>query len=49
MYIKKQIGKIGEDISCKYLIENNYLIHKRNFRCKQGEIDIIAFDSDLNG
>ena len=41
MYIKKQIGKIGENISCKYLKKNNYFIHKRNFRCKQGEIDII--------
>lgn len=47
MYIKKQIGKVGEDISCRYLKENNYLIHKRNFRCKQGEIDIIAYDNDL--
>lgn len=47
MYLKKQIGKIGEDISCKYLKENNYLIHKRNFRCKQGEIDIIAYDNNL--
>ena len=44
MYIKKQKGKIGENIVSKYLIQNNYEIIERNFRCRQGEIDIIAFD-----
>lgn len=44
MYIKHITGKNGEDIVCKYLEKNNYKIVDRNFRCKQGEIDIIAFD-----
>lgn len=44
MYRKKEIGKVGEDISIKYLIEKNYEIIERNFSCKQGEIDIIAKD-----
>jgi len=45
---KKQKGKIGENVACKYLEENNYHIIDRNFRCKQGEIDIIACDRTKN-
>lgn len=45
MYIKKEIGKIGENLACKYLNERGYKILKRNYRCKQGEIDIIAYDT----
>ena len=44
MYFKQSIGKLGEDIACLYLEKNNYKIIKRNFRCKQGELDIIAFN-----
>lgn len=46
MYFKQRIGKLGEDISCKYLKENNYRIICRNFTCRQGEIDIIAKDNN---
>ena len=42
MYINQKIGKKGENIACKYLENNKYSIIERNFRCKQGEIDIIA-------
>lgn len=44
MYFKQRIGKIGEDLACKYLGKNNYKIIERNYYCKQGEIDIIAKD-----
>jgi len=39
------IGKCGEELACKYLEKNNYNILERNFKCMQGEIDIIAFDN----
>ena len=42
MYIKKELGKIGEELAKKHLEEENYQIIKRNFSCRQGEIDIIA-------
>ena len=46
MYIKHILGKLGEDLVEKYLIDKNYKIIERNFRCKQGEIDIIAKEDD---
>lgn len=46
MYKKHIVGKIGEDIASKYLMDNNYEIIERNFNCKQGEIDIIARDEN---
>lgn len=45
MYFRKEIGKWGENLACKYLEENNYKIIERNFLCRQGEMDIIAKDN----
>ena len=45
MYFRKEIGKWGENLACRYLEENNYKVIERNFYCRQGEIDIIAKDS----
>lgn len=39
---KDRLGKFGEDYACLYLIKQGYRILFRNFRCKIGEIDIIA-------
>ena len=48
MYKNIILGRHGEDIAYKYLEQNNYIIIERNFRCKQGEIDIIAKDLSKN-
>ena len=48
MYYKRRIGIIGENIACRYLINNNYRIIERNFYSRQGEIDVIAFDISTN-
>lgn len=37
-----EIGRLGEDIACRFLKKRGYHIVERNFRKKQGEIDIIA-------
>jgi len=36
------LGKWGEDLACSYLLKNGYIILQRNYRCRFGEIDIIA-------
>lgn len=40
--LNKVIGDLGEEFAKEYLIKNNYTIIERNFRCRLGEIDIIA-------
>lgn len=42
MHNNQELGKLGEDLATKYLQKIGYIIIDRNFRCKQGEIDIIA-------
>src|SRR3990167_380457 len=41
---KSEIGKLGEDIACEYLINKGFKIIERNFRKPWGELDIIATD-----
>jgi len=36
-------GLAGESRACSYLIDNGYQIIDRNFRIREGEIDIIAW------
>lgn len=38
----KTIGNYGEQIARKHLKESGYTILDRNFKCRTGEIDIIA-------
>lgn len=41
---KQTIGKLGEELAVAYLQNNGYRIITTNWRCKWGEIDIIAHD-----
>lgn len=43
---RKALGMWGEKIAGKYLQKNGYKIIETNFRCRQGEIDIIAIDRE---
>lgn len=40
------LGKQGEEAAASFLKNNGYRILYRNYRCKLGEIDIIAKDKD---
>jgi putative endonuclease len=42
MLSKKRLGDLGEDISEIFLVKKGYSILKRNYRCRLGEIDLIA-------
>lgn len=39
---KSEIGKLGEDLACEYLVNNGFIIIERNFRKPWGELDIIV-------
>ena len=41
---RKNKGDLGEDLAISYLKGQNYDILERNFRLRNGEIDIIALD-----
>lgn len=43
---KQKLGRYGEDVATRFLLQKDYKIIERNFRCKQGEIDIIAKDKE---
>ena len=39
---RRELGAWGEERAAKYLRSKGYTILERNFRCRAGEIDIIA-------
>jgi putative endonuclease len=39
---RQQKGRLGEEAACDWLQEHDYRILKRNWRCRSGEIDIVA-------
>jgi putative endonuclease len=41
----KALGRWGEDLAAQYLAERGCLILDRNWRCRDGEMDLIAWDS----
>ena len=45
--INKEIGNFGEMAVCKYLEKYGYTVLKRNYRIRGGEIDIIAYNSEI--
>jgi putative endonuclease len=43
---KIEIGATGEDRAVDYLVRSGMRIVERNYRCKLGELDVIARDAD---
>ena len=42
----RAIGTEYETMACEYLIQQGYQILQGNFRCRQGEIDVIAKENE---
>jgi len=42
---KKRFGNWAEDVVRRYLVGKNYEIIERQWHCRLGEVDIIAFDA----
>lgn len=47
-YRRLRLGRKGEDLACRFLSRQGFYVWKRNWRCRVGELDIIAYnDSQL--
>lgn len=46
MQQKDAIGRYGERVAARYLVEQGMVVLDRNWRCPSGEIDIVARDGD---
>ncbi|HJE51237.1 MAG TPA: YraN family protein [Tessaracoccus flavescens] len=44
MNFNQQFGRRGEDRAARYLEESGWTILERNWRCREGEADIVALD-----
>lgn len=42
MAAKDELGRAGEERAVQYLTQSGYVVLDRNWRCSQGEIDIVA-------
>ena len=43
---RRGLGAFGERVAAAHLEAKGYRIRARNFRCREGEIDIVAEDGD---
>lgn len=47
MRVKDAVGRFGEDVAARHLEQAGLRIVERNWRCREGEIDIIATDGPI--
>lgn len=47
MAAKDDLGRAGEDRASAHLVEHGYRLIARNWRCRTGELDIVAERDDL--
>lgn len=46
MAAKDVLGRQGEELAAAYLRDRGYALLDRNWRCRDGEIDLVATDRD---
>lgn len=44
---RAELGRIGEDAACAFLSGQGFQVLDRNWRCRSGEIDLVARSKDL--
>ena len=47
MRAKDGLGRYGEDVAARHLVEQGIIVVERNWRCEIGEIDIVGRDGDV--
>jgi putative endonuclease len=43
---RNEIGRLGEDVAVRHLERAGLRVLERNWRCRVGEIDVVAMDGD---
>ena len=46
MRAKDAVGRYGEDVAARYVTAQGWTVLARNWRCADGELDIVALDGD---
>ena len=46
MAAKDELGRRGEDLAVAYLEQRGLVVLSRNWRCRDGEIDVVLTDAD---
>ena len=41
-----ELGRRGEELAAEYLVGTGLVLLSRNWRCRDGEVDLIATDGD---
>lgn len=42
----KLLGTVGEELAARYLEQRGYEVVERNYRCPEGEADLVAYDAE---
>lgn len=46
MNARGRLGRYGEDLAARWLVQAGMSLLARNWRCRDGELDIVATDAD---
>ena len=46
MAAKDELGRRGEDLAVEYLTQRGLVVLSRNWRCRDGELDVVATDQE---
>lgn len=46
MRVKDAVGRFGEQRAVEYLVDEGLIVLARNWRCSEGEVDVIAREGD---
>ena len=44
---RQALGRYGEDVAARHLAAAGFTVLARNWRCREGEVDIVARDGDV--
>ncbi|WP_089954770.1 YraN family protein [Lentzea xinjiangensis] len=43
---QQELGRQGEDLACRYLEGQGLVVLSRNWKCRDGELDVVAVEGD---